>query len=242
MKKLIITFFILIASLAASYAQCTPDSLAVSPGIHPDSATGLPHATVGVPYSTVMTAVIPHDTANMPFDSVGILSISGLPSGFTYAPNSPTGYWDGGPIGGVNRGCIVITGTALPGEVGSHPLTMQLKAYVLGFPYPYTDTDYKLIVDNSSGVHEIIPVKLLIYQNNPNPFNDKTNIVFSSPTKSNYTFTVSDMIGKVIYTEVISAKEGSNTISFSGANYKAGLYFYKLTNGKESITKKMTIY
>ena len=44
------------------YSQCTPDTSVHSPGIYPDSANNLPHAIVGVPYSTVMQVKVPHDT------------------------------------------------------------------------------------------------------------------------------------------------------------------------------------
>jgi hypothetical protein len=244
MKKLLFVLFISFTGITMVSAQCTPDPLVNAPGIYPDSATNLPHATVGVPYSTTMTACVPHDTLGLTFDSVGVTSITGLPTGFSYTPNSASGYWHGAAVAGtVNKGCILISGPApTAGQAGTYPLTIHVNAVVFHTQNPYTLTYYKIVIDPASSVSELIPSNLVIYQNSPNPFSDKTDISFSSPVKSNYNFTVSDMIGKVVYSEVFSAKEGRNVITFSADDLRPGLYLYRLSNGKECITKKMTVY
>ena len=242
MKKLLFVLFVSFTGITMVSAQCTPDPLANAPGIYPDSATNLPHATAGIYYSTTMTACVPHDTMTfLIFDSVGVTSITGLPAGYTYTPNSATGYWHGAAVHGqVNKGCVLISGTN--STPGTYPLTIHVNAVVASTQNPYTLTYYKIVIDSAASVSELIPNKLMIYQNSPNPFSDKTDINFSSPVKSNYNFTVSDMLGKIVYSEVFSAKEGRNIITFSADELHPGLYLYRLSNGKECITKKMTVY
>jgi len=243
MKKLLFVLFVSFTGITMVSAQCTPDPLVNAPGIYPDSVTNLPHATANVYYSTTMTACVPHDTMYIPFDSVGVTGITGFPTGFTYTPNSASGYWHGGPTHGtVNKGCVLITGNPTPSQVGTYPLAIHINAVVGSTPNAYTLTYYKIVIDSALNVSELIPNKLMIYQNSPNPFSDKTDINFSSPVKSNYNFTVSDMLGKIVYSEVFSAKEGRNIITFSADELHAGLYLYRLSNGKECITKKMTVY
>ena len=61
MKK---SLFILLFVFGAVYAnaQCTPDPQFVSPGIYPDTATGLDPAYVGQSYNQNITIITPTDT------------------------------------------------------------------------------------------------------------------------------------------------------------------------------------
>ena len=101
MKRNILLTFALISIFGIKFisAQCTPGAFA-NPGIYPDSATNLPHATAGSAYSTVMTAVIPADTLyggfSVPILDITINSITGFPANFNYSPNPGTGIFPGG--------------------------------------------------------------------------------------------------------------------------------------------------
>jgi len=84
------------------------------------------------------------------------------------------------------------------------------------------------------------PVTYSLMQNFPNPFNPETNIKFNIAKSSGVSLIIYDSIGKVI--EQLFNKElayGSYSIIWDASNYPSGVYFYKLTAGEFSETKKM---
>lgn len=87
-----------------------------------------------------------------------------------------------------------------------------------------------------------IPQKYSLEQNYPNPFNPSTNINFSL-NESGYTVVkVYNMIGEVVETLVnqeLSA--GTHQLKFSANNIAAGVYFYRITSGDFTATKKMIL-
>lgn len=242
MKKLLFFALIILALANNAISQCTPDTAFNQPGISPDSATNLPHAIAGTPYSTVMTCGIPHDTMGLPFDSIGVTSLTGLPAGFSYATNSPSGYWPGAPNPGeLNKGCLIITGDPTVGQVGTYPLTIVIDAVVIGTHNPSTLTYYKIVIDPPSGINEIIPGQFTVMQNVPNPFIFETRIEFISPVTETYQFSVINIIGQEVYKQNINAVVGENYFDFSSYGLPSGIYLYKLSDKYSSLTKRMTI-
>ncbi len=82
-----------------------------------------------------------------------------------------------------------------------------------------------------------------LHQNYPNPFNPKTIITYSLSKESIVTLKVYDMIGSEIATLVNNERKASGTyeISFDAANLPTGVYFYRLSTGSFSNTKKMLL-
>ncbi|MGE5805353.1 MAG: T9SS type A sorting domain-containing protein [Ignavibacteria bacterium] len=88
-----------------------------------------------------------------------------------------------------------------------------------------------------------------LYQNYPNPFNPVTNFGFRIPAlpagRSDFGFVtlkVYDVIGNEVAVLVNEEKEpGEYKIQFNAANLSSGVYFYKLTAGEYSQTKKMIL-
>ncbi len=83
-------------------------------------------------------------------------------------------------------------------------------------------------------------------QNYPNPFNPETKIKFDIPPDHvGNTFTtliVYDATGKTVQTLVNKTlAPGSYNIEFTGKNLPSGIYFYKLTTGRFSVTKSMML-
>lgn len=79
-------------------------------------------------------------------------------------------------------------------------------------------------------------------QNYPNPFNPETSIVFTLPGNLDISFTIYNSLGQKVYT--LTRKNlaaGSHTISWNGAAFPTGVYFYKLEAGNLSDTKKMLL-
>jgi len=241
-KKILFTATLIISGVIILNAQCTPDPQYTSTGIHPDTIVNLPHAHATIPYSTVITVVVPVDTtyAGQPvlIDSIGIVSIDwGGLTGFTYTPNTPSGYWHGG-----TSGCVLVSGTPTQLQIGVHHLVVNVNAGVLGFLMPYVVPGYEIVVDSSNaGIVNMNTEKFNVFQNSPNPFSYITDIYFTSPVAETFRFTVYNLIGEVVYKQSVNAITGTNKIEFSSANLPSGIYMYQINNKVQTITRRMII-
>lgn len=90
-----------------------------------------------------------------------------------------------------------------------------------------------------------IPEGIALYQNYPNPFNPATKIKFAIPQglKNNLvTLKVYDILGKEISTIVNqNLTPGTYEADFDGSRISSGVYFYKLTAGNFTETKRMML-
>ena len=77
--------------------------------------------------------------------------------------------------------------------------------------------------------------------NFPNPFNKTTNIQFNSDAAETMNLSVSNMIGKVVYSSKIQVNKGENIVNFSADQLTPGVYFYTIGDGKNSVTRRMVI-
>ncbi len=82
-------------------------------------------------------------------------------------------------------------------------------------------------------------------QNYPNPFNPATTINYSIPYNKktgNVKLVVFDVLGREVAT-LVNQKQapGNYEITFNANNLPSGLYLYKLTAGKFSVTRKMLL-
>jgi hypothetical protein len=84
--------------------------------------------------------------------------------------------------------------------------------------------------------------KYSLSQNYPNPFNPSTSIRFTIPKDGNVSFKIYDISGKEVSNYFNGyLKTGIYTMHFDGANLSNGVYFYKMTSGNYSETKKMIL-
>ncbi|MBC8172839.1 MAG: T9SS type A sorting domain-containing protein [Chitinophagales bacterium] len=152
MKKLLL-FIVPLFSMAILQAQvCTPDPIYTSPGIYPDSATGLPVTYDNLPsYNTVITVVVPEDTTvgflTLHYEWIHLDSIVGLPVGFTYACPSAC-YFPGN-----TASCIRLTGNPSVTGDGTYPFTAYVTAkltnFLLGTIYEsQVIDDYKIQIEH----------------------------------------------------------------------------------------------
>lgn len=108
MKKITLAIVFLFLGIKFFAQPCTPNLTYTQTGIYPDT---LPTATVGVPYSTDATFVMPLDTGGYDFTNFQILTVT-LPVGLSWqCSNYQTGCnydpW-------VNQyGCVHVSGTPL---------------------------------------------------------------------------------------------------------------------------------
>lgn len=83
---------------------------------------------------------------------------------------------------------------------------------------------------------------LLIDQNVPNPWFDRTEINFNVSENSNVNLIVYDLFGKQVYTKMIQANSGTNNISLDRNDIpNAGIYLYELSDGNQKTINKMIV-
>ncbi|MBL8008722.1 MAG: T9SS type A sorting domain-containing protein [Ignavibacteria bacterium] len=91
--------------------------------------------------------------------------------------------------------------------------------------------------------NNLTPAEYRLAQNYPNPFNPSTVINFSIPKAGNVSLKIYDMLGKEICTLVNEFKSAGNyNYEYnSTSNMTSGIYFYTLTAGNYTETKKFTL-
>jgi hypothetical protein len=102
------------------------------------------------------------------------------------------------------------------------------------------------IEEGPNSVGEIEKVKSFrLGQNYPNPFNPTTKINFTIPPSGNDVYcklTIFDSLGRVVENLIDNYKNpGNYTLSFNGSQLSSGIYFYRLSAGDFSATKKMLL-
>jgi hypothetical protein len=93
---------------------------------------------------------------------------------------------------------------------------------------------------------ETLPDGFSLAQNYPNPFNPTTQIEYTIPTSEHVTLEIYNINGQLVKTlvdEVVSS--GTHTVEWdatsdSGNQVATGIYFYRLTAGDITQTKKMS--
>ncbi len=115
-------------------------------------------------------------------------------------------------------------------------------------------------MDNSTGIYQIwtVPIEIStvdvderddifinsfqLEQNFPNPFNPATNIKFRIAEFGFTILKVYDVLGNEVATLVNEEKPaGEYEVIFSGDGLPSGIYFYRLTTGSFSETRKMLL-
>lgn len=128
---------------------------------------------------------------------------------------------------------------------GSKALQISLPQNV--FTYRAFKYQWNTSVTGIEPVNNLIPSGYKLYQNYPNPFNPETYISFSIPafigkTSSFVKLSVYSILGNEIAALVNEElKAGNYKVKFNSAGFASGTYFYKLTSGSFTDTKKMVL-
>lgn len=247
MKKLFTLIAICFAISGSSFSQCVPDTSITHniPGIYPDSATGLPHAYVGLSYLADIQVRVLTDTTYMGFpatiDSIKINSVSGLPAGFTYSCSPANCVFPGG-----SDACIQLTGAApTSGMMGVYPLTVNMAIYGRAFGIPQTVLDtndsYIIYIENNVGIAPITNLSFTVGQNTPNPASVTTLIPVNVPRNVVVHFSISNLLGKQITSHDVNLQKGGNNIPVNLQSLQPGIYLYNITYGGNSVTRRMIV-
>lgn len=91
-------------------------------------------------------------------------------------------------------------------------------------------------------IGSVVPAEYKLSQNYPNPFNPATKISFDIPSNEYVKLSVYNALGKEVETLVSeNLKAGKYEVNFIGSNLASGVYYYRLTAGKFTISKVMTL-
>lgn len=238
MKRLLLLFAATIVTGLSVNAQCTPDPQYTSPGVYPDSATGFSPATVGVAYDQLITNVVPADTTTtiggfpitLTFDSVVVVSIVGLPPGYTYScydAQNTVSPMDGCAFEGNTIGCVSITGLSQPGDEGTYDLDISVDAYLEGGTTPaasYVLDYYSIEVQPAAGIEEYANQRFKLF---PNPVSESFTLegLEGVDVKS---ISISNASGQVLRTfeDVTGSSMDMNVADLDG-----GIYFVHVAYG-----------
>jgi hypothetical protein len=103
---------------------------------------------------------------------------------------------------------------------------------------------YKLDLSILTGVGEDgnVANNFRLSQNYPNPFNPATKINYVVPVSGRVTITVYDVLGREVAAVLNEDLEpGTYQAVFDGSSLSSGVYYYKMTAGAFSQTRKMML-
>lgn len=94
----------------------------------------------------------------------------------------------------------------------------------------------------SSAAEKNFSNNVKLSQNYPNPFNPSTEIRFEIPENSLVKLQIFDAAGRQVALLVNTAlNKGAHSVNFNGASLTTGVYFYRLSAGTFTETKKMLL-
>ncbi|NIW46390.1 MAG: T9SS type A sorting domain-containing protein [candidate division Zixibacteria bacterium] len=91
-------------------------------------------------------------------------------------------------------------------------------------------------------VSDNLPYHYALFQNCPNPFNPTTTIKYSIAKAGRVKIRIYDILGREVETVVNKQMPvGEYEVRFDAAHLSSGLYFYKISSGEFTKTKKMLL-
>ena len=101
---------------------------------------------------------------------------------------------------------------------------------------------YEFVGPDNVNTEPIKPLKYVLKQNYPNPFNPSTTISYQIGTLSHVTLKIFDVLGREISILVNREQSpGEYTIQWNAERISAGTYFYRLTAGPYTETRKLLL-
>ncbi|MCP4634101.1 MAG: T9SS type A sorting domain-containing protein [candidate division Zixibacteria bacterium] len=87
-----------------------------------------------------------------------------------------------------------------------------------------------------------LPNSFALMGNYPNPFNNKTTIIYALPEASRINLSIYNILGQKVATLVNSRQQaGYKSVNWDATDYSSGVYFTKLTAGDKVFTKRLTL-
>lgn len=104
------------------------------------------------------------------------------------------------------------------------------------------NVNFSLLRVGIENITTIIPKAYNLYQNYPNPFNPVTKIKFDLPQSGFVVLKIYNVLGKEVGVLLNEVKQAGTYIAdFNAINLSSGVYFYKLTIGEFTETRRMVL-
>ncbi len=130
----------------------------------------------------------------------------------------------------------------------------KARVYMLLYSEFLTQAQADMLIDNTNKIisllwgdspiteENLIPKEFDLKQNYPNPFNPSTTIEYTIPENSRVTLKIYDILGKEVATLVDkNQNSGSYIVVWNAQSVGSGIYFYRITAGNYTDTKRMVL-
>ena len=109
-------------------------------------------------------------------------------------------------------------------------------------PEAYTTDDIINELDIEFKISDVTYDDMIVYQNMPNPWVEKTVVKYYLPQNEDVEFNIYDLGGKLLYRELRTGVQGLNTIEVSKDMFvNGGLLYYELVSGETRFMNKMLL-
>lgn len=129
--------------------------------------------------------------------------------------------------------------------LATDPTTGQPDADDTGEAEIWYMKDVTITLDVPVGIEDntlSLPEEFELSQNYPNPFNPSTTISFTLEKAASVTLDIYSITGQKVATLVNGSRSaGTHDVVFDASNLTSGVYFYTLSSGAVSHTKKMVL-
>ncbi len=99
-----------------------------------------------------------------------------------------------------------------------------------------------VLIEGPASVNSPDANGLTINQNTPNPANGSTTITYTLVNNSDILFNVTDVTGKVVYTENLSNQSaGLHNLALNTTDLSNGMYFYTFVVNGQPVTRKLAV-
>ena len=201
----------------------------------------LGNVVVSSPDTTVLgPGIIQVNQTTSRYDAYGTLT---LPNGSFEALRSS----DATTFKGYNNGTLINSSTSYSLEWSTregHQLTVGIDSGATSGTVKVTSVSWTRVEQTPTFVKTFTgqPDGFMLAQNYPNPFNPTTLISYQLSAPSQVTLKVYDILGREMATLVNERENvGSHSVKFDGSGLSSGVYFYRLTAGNFTATKKLVL-
>lgn len=122
---------------------------------------------------------------------------------------------------------FMFTEYTVPGDPASEMNFYYIDGYILSLP---------IGTDEDEGA-----INISVAQNFPNPAINNTSVLVTTESPGDINFRISNILGQVVYNEVVSNNALAHTFEFDVSGFESGIYFYTVEIGDRSVTKKMLV-
>lgn len=98
-----------------------------------------------------------------------------------------------------------------------------------------------ILPSTATGLRDIGKDRMALYQNEPNPFSDFTDIKFYVEGEDQATVTIYNTFGSLVNQQSIKTLPGENKVTINASNLTSGTYIYTLKYKNAITTKRMMV-